>query len=106
MDILSNQYLSNQQLYRSIAAVERISYIILLALNCVSPTSFSYASIELMKTARSIFSYPSLNNIHIFIAFALDESVILNVLQFPMKHTYQSCDLGCAIGQSDVNASH
>ena len=29
-----------------------------------------------------------------------NESVILNVLQFPMKKIYQSCDLGRAIGKA------
>ena len=43
--------------------------------------------------------------IYIFIAFALDESGILDVLQFPMKNIYQSCDPGHAIGWSNVNAS-
>ena len=42
-------------------------------------------------------------NIYIFIAFALVESVILNVLQFPMHNIYQSCDLGRAFGWSNVN---
>ena len=44
-------------------------------------------------------------NIYIFIAFALDESVILNVLQFTMQNIYWSCDLGRAIGRGNVNAS-
>ena len=43
--------------------------------------------------------------IYIFIAFALDESVILDVLQFPMKYIYQSCDQGRTNGRSNVNAS-
>ena len=41
-------------------------------------------------------------NIYIFIAFVLDESIILDVPQFPMKNIYQSCDLGRAIGRSNV----
>ena len=44
-------------------------------------------------------------NIYILIALALDESIILDVLQFPVKNIYQSCDLGRAIGWSNVNAS-
>ena len=44
-------------------------------------------------------------NIYIFIAFALYESAILNVSQFPMQNINQSCDLGRVIGRSDVNAS-
>ena len=44
-------------------------------------------------------------NIYILIALALDESLILDVLQFPMKNIYQSCGLGRAIGRSNVNAS-
>ena len=54
------------------------------------------------------FSYVhglSLDNIYIFIAFALYESVILNVLQFPMQNIYQSCDIGRVIGGSNVNTS-
>ena len=44
-------------------------------------------------------------NIYILIALTLDESIILDVLQFPMKNIYQSCDLGRTIGCSHVNAS-
>ena len=47
----------------------------------------------------------NLSNIYIFIAFALVESVILNVLQFPMQNIYQSCDLGRTIRRSNVNVS-
>ena len=39
------------------------------------------------------------------IALALDESIILDVLQFPVQNIYQSCDLGRAIGRRNVNAS-
>ena len=35
----------------------------------------------------------SKTNIYILIALALDESIILDVLQFPMQNIYQSCDL-------------
>ena len=48
---------------------------------------------------KNLFPY-----IYIFIAFALDESIILDVPQMPMKNIYQSCDLGRAIGWSNVNA--
>ena len=44
------------------------------------------------------------DNIYILIALALDESIILDVLQFPMQKIYQSCDLGRAIGWRNVNA--
>ena len=44
-------------------------------------------------------------NIYILIALALDESIILDVPQFPMQNIYQSCDLGRAIGRSKVNTS-
>ena len=44
-------------------------------------------------------------NIYILIALALDESIILDVPQFPMQNIYQSCDLGRAIGRRNVNAS-
>ena len=37
-------------------------------------------------------------NIYILIALALDESIILNVLQFPMQNIYQSCDLAAPLG--------
>ena len=43
--------------------------------------------------------------IYILIALALDESIILDVPQFPMQNIYQSCDLGRAIGWRNVNAS-
>ena len=36
----------------------------------------------------------SQSNNYIFIVFALKESVILDVPQFPMKNIYKSCDLG------------
>ena len=51
---------------------------------------------------QSIFS---ILNIYILIALALDESIILDVPQFPMQNIYQSCDLGRAIGRRNVNAS-
>ena len=44
-------------------------------------------------------------NIYILIALPLDESIILDVSQFPMQNIYQSCDLGRAIGRRNVNAS-
>ena len=47
----------------------------------------------------------SFANIYILIALALDESIILDVPQFPMQNIYQSCDLGRAIGRRNVNAS-
>ena len=43
-------------------------------------------------------------NIYILIALALDETIILDVPQFPMQNIYQSCDLGRAIGRRKVNA--
>ena len=43
--------------------------------------------------------------IYILIALALDESIILDVPQFPMQNIYQSCDLGRNIGRRNVNAS-
>ena len=42
--------------------------------------------------------------IYILIALALDESIVLDVLQFPMQNIYQSCDLDRAIGRRNVNA--
>ena len=54
---------------------------------------------ELKKT------YLSIINIYILIALALDESIILDVPQFPMQNIYQSCDLGRAIGRRNVKAS-
>ena len=47
----------------------------------------------------------SISYIYILIALALDESIILDVPQFPMQNIYQSCDLGRAIGRRNVNAS-
>ena len=49
--------------------------------------------------------YISNTYIYILIALALDESIILDVLQFPMQNINQSCDLGRAIGLRNVNAS-
>ena len=45
-----------------------------------------------------IGQFTLLLNIYIFIAFTLDESVILDVLQFLMKNIYQSCDLSMPLG--------
>ena len=49
--------------------------------------------------------YAVCSYIYILIALALDESIILDVPQFPMQNIYQSCDLGRAIGRRNVNAS-
>ena len=43
--------------------------------------------------------------IHIFIAIALDETSILVALHFSMQNIYQSCDLGHAVGRSNINVS-
>ena len=61
---------------------------------------------EASLVVKRIYTYYNdlLFNVYIFIAFALDESIILDVPQFPMKNIYQSCDLGRAIGRSNVNA--
>ena len=49
----------------------------------------------------------SVSFLYIFIAFALDESVILDVLKFPMKNIYQSFDLGLAIcGETSARANN
>ena len=39
------------------------------------------------------------------ILVALDENIILAALQFSSQNIYQSCDLGHAAGQSNVNVS-
>ena len=44
------------------------------------------------------------DNICILIALTLDESIILNVPQFPMQNIYKSCDRGRATGWRNVNA--
>ena len=44
-------------------------------------------------------------NIYIFIAIALHETSILVVLYFSMQNIYQSCDLGHAVGRSNLNIS-
>ena len=44
-------------------------------------------------------------NIYIFIAIALDESSILVAVHFSMTIIYQSCDLGRAVGRSNVDVS-
>ena len=59
----------------------------------------------LMSLQKTDVIYFSIINIYILIALALDESIILNVPQFPMQNIYQSCDLGRAIGQRNVNDS-
>ena len=43
--------------------------------------------------------------IYIFIAITLNETSILVALDFSMRNIYQSCDLGHAVGQSNVNVS-
>ena len=47
---------------------------------------------------------PSLN-IYIFIAIALVETSVLVALHSSMQNIYQSCDLGHALGRSNVNVS-
>ena len=42
---------------------------------------------------------------YIFIAIASDETAILVAVHFLMQNIYQSCDLGRAIGQSNVDVS-
>ena len=47
-----------------------------------------------------------LSNIYIFIAIAFwDETGILVTVHFSMKNIYQSCDLGCDVGRSNVDIS-
>ena len=48
---------------------------------------------------------PIRQNIYIFIVAVLDESGILIAVHFSMRSIYQSCDLACAMGQSNVNLS-
>ena len=43
--------------------------------------------------------------IYIFIAIALNETSILVAVHFSMQNIYQSCDLGHAVGRSNVNVS-
>ena len=43
--------------------------------------------------------------IYIFIAIALDETCILVAVYFSMQNIYQSCDVGRALGHSNVNVS-
>ena len=43
--------------------------------------------------------------IYSFIAVALDETCILVALHFSMQNIYQSCDLGHAVGRSNVSVS-
>ena len=42
-------------------------------------------------------------NIYIFIVIALDETSILVAVQFSMQNIYESCDLGRAFWQSNVD---
>ena len=57
------------------------------------------------SSTQSKGQYNRSSNIYILIALALDESIILDVPQFPMQNIYQSCDLGRAIGRRNVNAN-
>ena len=41
----------------------------------------------------------------IFIAIALDKTSILVAVYFSMQNSNQSCDLGRALGRSNVNVS-
>ena len=50
-------------------------------------------------------AFRSFDNIYIFIAIALDETSILVAHHFSMQNIYQSCDLGHAVGRSNVNVS-
>ena len=59
---------------------------------------------------RSYFDEPQKTeiyflNIYIFIAIALDETSILVSVIFSMQNIYQSCDLGYALGCSNVDVS-
>ena len=53
---------------------------------------------------RKLFVSCTKKNIH-FLCIRLNESVVLDALQFPMQNIYQSCDLSCAIRRSNVIAS-
>ena len=64
---------------------------------------YGFDEIITMLTRYDLF--PIITYIYILIALALDESIILDVPQFPMQNIYQSCDLGRAIGRRNVNAS-
>ena len=44
-------------------------------------------------------------NIYIFIAIALDETSIFVAVYFSMQNIYRSCDLGRALGHSNVDVS-
>ena len=48
----------------------------------------------------------SIYYIYIFIAIALHETSILVAIHFSMKNINQSCDLGCAMGQTNIDVSH
>ena len=52
-----------------------------------------------------MFCMRSIANIYIFIANALDETIILVAVHFSMKNIYQSCDLGRVVKRSNVDAS-
>ena len=47
----------------------------------------------------------SFPNIYIFIAIALDETIILVAVYFSMQNIYQSGDLVRAVGRSNVDVS-
>ena len=55
---------------------------------------------KVKKTTLLILIY-----IYIFIAIAIDETDIRVAVHFSMKNIYQSCDLRCAFGRSNVDVS-
>ena len=61
------------------------------------------------KSLVSIFSkiiyVTATIDIYIFIAIALNETSILVAVHFSMQNIYQSCDLGHAVGRSNVSVS-
>ena len=54
-----------------------------------------------------LFLFYAVSTVYVysFIAVALDETSILVAVHFSMKNIYQSCDLGRAVGWSNVDIS-
>ena len=92
--------ISNARILRKYAASRYMTHLLNMP---VSDGSSGKNGIIFMKqvTLEYLLSYIY---IYILIALALDESIILDVPQFPMQNIYQSCDLGRAIGRRNVNA--
>ena len=65
----------------------------------------SIALTDLAGTTTGLGLFFCIKEIYIFIAIALDETSILVAVHFLMQNIHQSCDLGRALGRSNVHVS-